>query len=77
MMISPQHYQDMEIELRKHLDAGTSLGDALRLMHCECQVGLMLLWPAVMAIRQVDKLEAMRIVVHESASGNGEGGVSQ
>lgn len=77
MMISPQDYGDVEAELRSHLDGGASLEDALRLMHCERKIGLMFLWPAVMSIRQVDQQEAMRIVVHETASWRSEGGASQ
>lgn len=77
MMISPQDYRNVENELRRHLDAGTSLEDALRLMHCERQVGLMFLWPAVMSIRKINQQEAMRIVVHETAPWRNESGASQ
>ena len=75
-MISPQHYAQAEAELRRLVGAGISLGDALRVLHHERNVGTMLLWPAVMAIRQIDKQEAMRIVVHETASWRCDGGES-
>ena len=67
-MISPEDFEKVETELRALLDGGTSLGDALRLLHGERQVGLFFLWPVVMKIQKVDKKEAMRIVVHETAS---------
>jgi hypothetical protein len=61
------------MELRTHLDAGTELGDALRLMHGERKLGLMYLWPAVMAVCEVEKKEAMRITVHETAEWRRDG----
>lgn len=63
----PPNSLDVAMELRTHLDAGTALGDALRLMHGERKIGLKFLWPAVMTVCEVEKREAMRITVHETA----------
>jgi hypothetical protein len=76
MMISREHFQQAEAQLRSLVEAGSSLGDALRVLHHERQIGTMLLWPAVMSIRQVDKQEALRIVVHETAPWHSHGETS-
>ncbi len=57
-----------EQELRALLEAGASLGDALRTLHHERGLGLMFLWPAVMSIQQMSKAEAMQLVVRETSA---------
>lgn len=73
MMISREHYAQAEADLRNLIDHGSSLGDALRVLHHERHIGTTLLWPAVMAMRRVNQREAMRIVVHETAPWRDEG----
>lgn len=73
MMISRKDYEQVETDLRSLIDSGLALGDALRVLHHERHIGLTLLWPAVMAIQHVDKPEAMRIVVHETAPWRDDG----
>ena len=65
-MIGQQDYEKVETDLRTLLNTGASLGDALRIMHRERQVGLMLLWPAVASLQNVSKEKAMKIVVRET-----------
>jgi hypothetical protein len=72
MLIGKNDYEKAEADLKTLLNTGMSLGDALRIMHRERQVGLSFLWPAVASLQNVSKEEAMRIVVHETAS-RGEG----
>jgi hypothetical protein len=57
-----------EQELRALLQAGVSLGDALRTLHHERGLGLMFLWPAVMTIQQLSKDEAVQLVVRETSA---------
>ncbi len=65
MLVDPRN---VEQELRQLIDSGVSLGDALRKLHHARGLGLMFLWPAVMNVQQTTKKEAMRMVVHETAS---------
>lgn len=73
MMISRKDYEKAEADLRSLIEGGSSLGDALRILHQDRRMGTMLLWPAVMAIRKLDQHEAMRIVVHETAPWRDDG----
>jgi len=56
-------------ELRTLLQTGITLGESLRILHHEHGRGLMFLWPAVMAVRQLSKDEAMRLVIRETSTG--------
>jgi hypothetical protein len=67
MLIGKQDYEKVETELQTQLSKGMSLGVALRIMHRERGIGLMLLWPAVASLQNVSKEEAKRIVVRETA----------
>lgn len=64
MLVDPKQ---AERELRTLMEAGTSLGDALRRLHHERGLGLMFLWPAVMTIQRMSKDEAMRLVIRETS----------
>jgi hypothetical protein len=67
-MISPEDYRRVEARLQDLIAHGTPLGEALRMMHCEEQIGQMLLWPAVSRLCNVEKADAMRIVIRETGS---------
>ncbi len=54
-----------EADLRHLLDEGITMRDALRKMHLERGVGIMALYPAVMAITGLARQDAMRLVIRE------------
>ena len=61
------HNQDeIDIQLRDLLSEGKSLGDALRVLHGTRGIGLMSLWPTVMAVTGQAKEEAMKTVLQET-----------
>lgn len=58
--------KQVERDLKELIDAGSSLGDALRTLHHRRGLGHMFLWPAVMSIQQIGKEEAMLLVIRET-----------
>lgn len=55
----------IEKMLRDLLSQGMDLGAAIRELHYRNGVGLMFLWPAVAVILNVERREAMAVVVKE------------
>jgi hypothetical protein len=64
-MVTPAERQAWADELRGLLDAGWSVGDALREMHHIRGHGLMWLIGAVVDVLRVSRPDAMKLVVKE------------
>ena len=62
-MSLPRPQSDYDTMLCDRLDRGEDLADALRAMHKDDDVGMMFLWRAVQAVRQIPRRDAMRTTV--------------
>lgn len=60
---TPEDAQRVAEELRALLVGGRSLDEAVIVLHRDRRLGVMHIWPAVMAATGVSREEAMRVVV--------------
>lgn len=62
-LISPNYEKEVEADLRKLLEQGKSIKEAVCYLHEEKKIGLLYLWPGVSRIMGIDKKEAKKFLV--------------